>query len=426
MCFCVYGWELNKPLVLFSWDLILSPYWEGGRRREGGGWVSFSSLLLSSAHLTSPHRPSSQGWASARVRWQQSLPSCPAPHEEHTIRSASIFLLLNQSPPHHWLPPVGCSNGSSNRDSLVHIPWMHDSVCLLWFLLFFSASGIVSRPISVGATNPFGFHGCCYDPNDWLVSSQLYGVCAIAQGFLGPVGSGLAGLSKLWGFLVSPGFLGGLGICSRESFIGEFQQVGVAAVVFEFALLWSAGMGLKLLNSWFSFYLLASRSWFFFLGVGAWRNHPLFFSCTKNSCVISWNQCFLVEFLVAVWYRIVWISSCFVRHREGWLFVEMVGLSLIAVEPFWICCWFLNIFFYLGLDACMKAMPLKHRTPFFFNYFHHFFFRSRFLCWITLLYSLFDGILSSFYRSCSAFLFLSCGNYVLPRTFLQVPPLSYH
>ena len=25
--------------------------------REGGGWVSFSSLLLSSAHLTSPHRP---------------------------------------------------------------------------------------------------------------------------------------------------------------------------------------------------------------------------------------------------------------------------------------------------------------------------------------------------------------------------------
>lgn len=163
-----------------------------------------------------------------------------------------------------------------------------------------------------------------------------------------------------------------------------------------------------------------------FFGVGAWRNHPLFFSCTKNSCVISWNQCFLVEFLVAVWYRIVWISSCFVRHREGWLFVEMIELSLIAVEPFRICCWFLNIFFYLGLDACMKAMPLKHRTPFFFNYFHHFFFRSRFLCWITLLYSLFDGILSSFYRSCSAFLFLSCGNYVLPRTFLQVPPLSYH
>jgi hypothetical protein len=36
------------------------------------------------------------------------------------------------------------------------------------------------------------------------------------------------------------------------------------------------------------------------------------------------------------------------------------------------------------------------------------------LCWITplitLLYSLFDGILSSFYRSWSAFLFLSCGN----------------
>ena len=150
-----------------------------------------------------------------------------------------------------------------------------------------------------------------------------------------------------------------------------------------------------------------------FFGVGAWRNHPLFFTCTQNSCVISWNQCFLVEFLVAVWYRIVWISSCFVRHREGWLFVEMVGLSLIAVEPFWICCWFLNIFFYLGLDACMKAMPLKHRTPFFFNYFHHLFFSGVGSCVGLLSYILcsmeflapFIGVavLSYFYRVATMF-----------------------
>lgn len=55
--------------------------------------------------------------------------------------------------------------------------------CLLWLLLFY-ASRIVARPISVGVTNPFGSHGCCYDPNDWLVSSQLYAACARAQGFL--------------------------------------------------------------------------------------------------------------------------------------------------------------------------------------------------------------------------------------------------
>lgn len=167
-------------LVVLSWDLILSPYWEGAT--EGRAWVSFSSLLCFT-HLTAPPLlPRLGSGDSNRCRL------APAPHEEHTIRSASIFLLLNQSHPHHWLAPVSCSCGSSNRNSLVHILWIHDSVCLLWFLLFFSASGIVSRPISVGATNPFGFHGCCYDPNDWLVSSQLYGVCARAQGFLGSRG----------------------------------------------------------------------------------------------------------------------------------------------------------------------------------------------------------------------------------------------
>lgn len=177
------SWRERRRGTIFlalSWDLILSPYWEGAT--EGRAWVSFSSLLCFT-HLTAPPLlPRLGSGDSNRCRL------APAPHEEHTIRSASIFLLLNQSHPHHWLAPVSCSCGSSNRNSLVHILWIHDSVCLLLFLLFFSASGIGSRPISVGATNPFGFHGCCYDPNDWLVSSQLYGLCARAQGFLGSRG----------------------------------------------------------------------------------------------------------------------------------------------------------------------------------------------------------------------------------------------
>jgi hypothetical protein len=90
-------------LVLLSWDLILSPYIPSGR--EGG--LGFLSPLFSSSPL-SPSSPPKADWPSARVWGQQSLPSCHAPHEEHTVRSASIFLLLNQSPSHHWLLPPAC------------------------------------------------------------------------------------------------------------------------------------------------------------------------------------------------------------------------------------------------------------------------------------------------------------------------------
>lgn len=101
-------------LVLLSWDLILSPYWEGGR--EGVGFLSLLlPSLLSSQLLTAPPPKADRRLGSGDSNPCR-LAMLPTRSTPSGLPPFSYCLI--QSPSHHWLLlPVGCSTSSSDRNS---------------------------------------------------------------------------------------------------------------------------------------------------------------------------------------------------------------------------------------------------------------------------------------------------------------------
>jgi hypothetical protein len=162
----------------------LSPYIPSGRE---GAWVFFllSSLLLPSHPLLLPRltgrRLGSGDSNPCRLAMlpTRSTPSGPPPFSYCLINRLRI---IGSS-----LPPVGCSTSSGDREFFsAHIPRLHDSARLLGLSLFSAFLELwLVRPRWVQPIL-FRSHGCCYDPNDWLVSSRLYAACARAQGFPDP------------------------------------------------------------------------------------------------------------------------------------------------------------------------------------------------------------------------------------------------
>jgi hypothetical protein len=157
--------------------------------REGGGlgFLSplFSSPLLPSQPLLLPRltgrRLGSGDSNPCRLAMlpTRSTPSGPPPFSYCLINRLRI---IGSS-----LPPVGCSTSSGDREFFsAHIPRLHDSARLLGLSLFSAFLELwLVRPRWVQPIL-FRSHGCCYDPNDWLVSSRLYAACARAQGFPDP------------------------------------------------------------------------------------------------------------------------------------------------------------------------------------------------------------------------------------------------
>jgi hypothetical protein len=129
---------LFSLLVLLSWDLILSPYREGGC-----GWYSLSSPLLLP---TGEHRLGSG---------DNNLPSCSMRGTPSGLPPFSYyFIRLPSFAPACWFQQQQEFFGAYSLDDLV---------CLLCFLLL-SLLLELCRLILVGATNPFLSHGAVMTP----------------------------------------------------------------------------------------------------------------------------------------------------------------------------------------------------------------------------------------------------------------------